>query len=155
MPLILRRFQSEDASPCFSVFYKAVHEGTAPHYTSAQRHAWAPQSEMPAHWCDKLLRQACWVADEDGDVVGFMSLESDGHLDMAFVAPEYRRTDVAGALYNSVIKDAHNLELPRLFTEASHLARPFFEKRGWHITKPETITRSGVDIERFQMAKNL
>lgn len=155
MTLLLRRFEVSDAAGCFHTFYDSVHLGAAPHYSEVQRKAWAPTSQMPAHWPEKLLNQACWVAETEGDIVGFMSLESDGHLDMAYVAPRFRQTKVADDLYVKILQDARHLELPRLFTEASHLARSFFQKRGWAVTKPETIIRRGIAIDRFQMAIDL
>lgn len=151
----LRRFEVGDAPACYSVFYRAVHLGAAQHYTAAQRNAWAPYAQMPQGWPQELASQACWVAQVDHKIVGFFSLEVDGHLSLAYVAPEFRRTSVAIDLHEKNIQDARRLELARLVTEASHLARPFFEKRGWHVTMPETIVRNGVEIERFQMAKDL
>jgi putative acetyltransferase len=150
-----RRYALADGPACFEVFYRAVHIGAAPHYTAQQRHAWAPSDTMPAAWPARLKDTATWVAIAGQDPIGFFSLEVDGHLDMAYVAPEYQRQGVARALHDRLLKDAAQLELPRLFTEASHLARPFFETRGWHVTQPQTITRAGVAIERFQMAIDL
>lgn len=153
--MILARFTLADAASCYDVFYTAVHTGAAPHYTAAQRQAWAPHAAMPASFPEKLAAQVCWVARCEGKSVGFFSMEADGHLDTAFVAPDFRRTGLASDLYDKIILDARSLELGRLFTEASHLARPFFEKRGWSVTMPETVTRNGVHIERFQMAIDL
>lgn len=152
---IYRRFSIDDAEGCFDVFFAAVRKGAAEHYTAAQLKAWAPNDVMPSHWPQKLMSQACWVALTNDKIVGFFSLESDGCIDMAYVAPRYRRSGVSAALYDYIVSDAEKLQLERLFTNASHLAGPFFEKRGWEVTKPETVTRFGVDIQRFQMAKNL
>lgn len=153
--MILARFTPADATSCYDVFYNAVHTGAAPHYSAAQRQAWAPHAAMSESFPEKLAAQVCWVARHAGKSVGFFSMEADGLLDMAYVAPDFRRTGLASDLYNKIIIDAQNLELGRLFTEASHLARPFFEKRGWSVTLPETVTRNGVQIERFQMAIDL
>lgn len=151
----LQRYTIADAAACHRVFYRAVHIGAAPFYAKHERNAWAPIENMPETWPRKLAAQACWVARVDGDIVGFFSLESDGHLDMAFVSPEFRRSLVAPELYDKILQDAKRLELSRLFTEASHLALGFFEKRGWVVTQPETVTRNAVEIERFQMALDL
>lgn len=155
MTPVLRRYDSFDAAACYDVFCRAVHLGAAQYYSEQQRNAWAPLTGMPESWPIELAEQACWVALVDQKIVGFFSLESDGHLSLAYVLPEYQRTSVAVDLYEKVLQDARNLEFTRLFTEASHLSRRFFEKRGWEVTSPETVTRNGVEIERFQMAQNL
>jgi putative acetyltransferase len=150
-----RRYSVADGLGCFDVFYRAVHIGAASHYTAQQRQAWAPSDTMQASWPAHLKQAATWVAITENAPVGFVSLEVDGHLDMAYVAPEHQRIGVAQALHGRMLKDAAELELPRLFTEASHLARPFFEKCGWHVTQPQTVMRNGVEIDRFQMAIDL
>ncbi|WP_380058396.1 GNAT family N-acetyltransferase [Falsihalocynthiibacter sp. SS001] len=153
--LIYRRFSKADAAACFDVFYNAVRRGTIAHYNEEQRKAWAPSAKMPENWPTRLSNQSCWVAISDSTPVGFMSMEGDGHVDLAFVAPDMTRQGVARSLYKHIEEDAKKLELERLFTEASHLARPFFETQGWEVTLAETITYNGQSIERFQMAKDL
>ncbi|MEY8096493.1 GNAT family N-acetyltransferase [Falsihalocynthiibacter sp. S25ZX9] len=155
MTPFLRRYRDFDSPACYEIFCRAVHVGAAQYYSEPQRNAWAPHTKMPESWPLELAEQACWVASVEQKLVGFFSLESDGHLSLAYVAPEFRRTAVAAELYKKITEDAQRLVLARLFTEASHLARPFFEKRGWHITAPEVVMRNGVEIERFQMAKDL
>ena len=43
----------------------------------------------------------------------------------------------------------------KLGTEASHLARRFFESRGWQVVGEQTVTRRGVTMTDFVMERNL
>ena len=42
-----------------------------------------------------------------------------------------------------------------LRTEASQFSRPLFERYGWRVVAPETITIAGVSFERYLMHKAL
>ena len=98
--------------------------------------------------------QHCYVAT-DGASQGFMSLEDDGHLDMAYVAPALRGTGLSTQLYAAVLGLAHAKRLEHLYTEASRLARPFFERQGWKADAEERVERNGVFIPRFRMSLSL
>ena len=43
----------------------------------------------------------------------------------------------------------------RLDTFASHLFRPFLEKRGWQVVRPDPVELNGIRLERFLMAREL
>ena len=156
--IALRRFRPADAPACGALFHRAVHVGAAEHYTPEQRAAWAPYPDPPPEVLDRLgarlSEEITWIAEaEDGRIAGFMALRSDGYLDMAFVAPERRGTGLAGRLYARIEAEARALGLTRLRTEASHLARPFFARRGWRLDAAQEITRRGVTIPNFRMSK--
>ncbi len=151
----VRRYEARDAEQCFDVFYRAVHEGAKARYSPRQRQAWAPTDQPPEGWQARLGDVLTWVAEADGRVVGFMNLEPDGHLDMAFVAPDWMGRGVADALWTTLLTEAQRLGLTRLTTEASHLARPFFLRHGWRVEAPEEVERHGVRLQRFRMFRPL
>lgn len=148
----IRPYRAQDRAACYGVFYHAVRTGTAAHYTAAQRAAWAPGIQPP-DTPDKLLAQWCVVAEEATGLTGFMSMTPAGYLDMAFVLPRVMGSGVAGALYDALMLQAAHL--PRLTTHASHLARPFFARRGWQVEAVEQHPAHGQTYERFAMALTL
>lgn len=83
-----------------------------------------------------------------------MTLMPDGCIDLAYVAPAFMGQGVAKDLYDSVLSEAGTLNMQRLYTEASHPARAFFEQQGWVIERVQTVTRNGVEIENFLMENN-
>ncbi|MEO1599208.1 MAG: GNAT family N-acetyltransferase [Pseudomonadota bacterium] len=96
------------------------------------------------------------VAETDGaEIAGFMSLTPEGVVDMAYVAPKWMGKGVALVLYSALIARAREVGLARLTTDASHLARPFFERRGWRLLTEQQVERHGVRLTNFKMASDL
>ncbi|MCV2869748.1 GNAT family N-acetyltransferase [Defluviimonas sp. WL0002] len=151
----VRAYRPEDRAAKARVFFRAVHEGAAQFYDPAQRAAWAPSPEPDWNEPDRQMDQWCWVAETDGALTGFMSLERDGYLDMAFVVPEAMGTGVAQALYRTLEDHARQNGLRRLTVRASHLARHFFEKQGWTIDRFEAFPLADQVFDTFQMSLDL
>lgn len=152
----VRPYRREDAPALAEIFFRAVHEGAVDYYTARERAAWAPRDALPPDWADRLGRQMTQVAETDGfSPAGFMTLGHDGHLDLAYVAPEAMGTGVAAALYDRLLVLAREAGMTRLETEASHLARRFFLKQGWAELTRQQVERDGVLITNFRMEKYL
>lgn len=147
----IRRFRETDAAATARVFYDSIHNATRAFYDAAQRQAWAPRIPDTDAWRARIAPQIAFVAERDGAVIGFMTLRSDGHLDLAFVAPDTVGQGVAKALYDAILAAAFAAGMRRLTTEASLLARPFFARQGWTVLREEAVERDGVRLTRFQM----
>ena len=57
--------------------------------------------------------------------------------------------------YDAIHEEAVTLGLRRLHSEASHLARPFFERQGWSVVRAQSLERDGVSLTNFVMEKVL
>ena len=84
-----------------------------------------------------------------------MTVNSNGHIDLAFVAPEMTAKGAAKLLYAAVETAAIRMGVKRLHSEASHLARGFFERQGWSVVKAQTVSPGGVAMTNFLMEKYL
>lgn len=155
MQAIVRPFEDEDAEATARIYVDAVRIGAQDHYDEAQRRAWASSVPDTLPWRARLKSQASFVAERDGAVVGFMTLKPDGCIDLAFVAPDAMGSGVAKRLYERILAEAAASGLRRLHTEASHLARPFFQRQGWSVVKRQTVERDGVALTNFVMATDL
>lgn len=153
--VIVRRFRPMDSQACHRVFFDAVHGGTQEFYSDIERIAWAPHEGAPETWTNRLDRNETVVAEAEGRLIGFMSLTQGGHLDLAFVTPLAMGTGVAGRLYDALEDWAHKQSLPVLTTDASHLAKRFFGKRGWAVLCEQTALSNGHAIVNFRMEKPL
>jgi putative acetyltransferase len=150
--LHVRRFRDSDTAATARVFFESVHHATRAYYDAAQRQAWAPRVPDTEKWRARIAPQIAFVAERDGAVIGFMTLRTDGHLDLAFVAPGAMGQGVAKALYDAILAEASTANMARLTTDASLMARPFFERQGWTVLGEEAVERDGVTLTRFRMS---
>ena len=88
-------------------------------------------------------------------VAGFMELESDGHIDCAYTHPDFQRIGIASKLLDKLVTEAVKINITRLYVEASLIAKPFFESRGFSCIKENQIERKGVRLVNFTMEKYL
>ncbi|MEL6958113.1 MAG: GNAT family N-acetyltransferase [Pseudomonadota bacterium] len=155
--MVVRERAPADTAALADVFFRAVRDGAAPAYSNAERAAWAPERPDEAAWAARLDGLVTLVdEDADGCVSGFMSLRmSDGYLDLAFVRPEARGTGVASRLYAVLENRARVAGLTRLWSHASHLAKPFLARQGWEVQTSNTIERRGVTLQNWMMEKRL
>lgn len=86
-------------------------------------------------------------------------LEPDGHIDMLYCHPDYSGNGLAGRLLVEAEDRARAAGILRLYTEASELARPVFERAGFTILNrhdfiigPESTP---VAIHNYAMEKHL
>lgn len=153
---VLRHYTPKDCAACWQVFYRAVQIGSAEFYDQAQRDVWCasppdPTPERNARFADATT----WVAQDNDRLIGFMSVEADGHLDMAFVDPDYIGQGVAYVLHDRLIQSARESGLTKLTTEASLMAKQFFIRQGWQMIAPDTVERDGVSLPRYRMQMTL
>jgi putative acetyltransferase len=144
-----------EAATLFAIFFEAVRDGAGDHYTLAQRQAWAPDTEMPTQWPDKLAKLHTVVAEVDDEIAGFMAATPQGYVDLAFVRPRWMGRGVAQAVYDGIVEWARRSDLTCLTTHAGHLARPFSARQGWQVDTIETIDRNGEALTRFAMSVEL
>jgi putative acetyltransferase len=153
----IRTYQRDDAADVADVFYRSVHGVATSDYSEEQVRAWVPgrwdaEREHQRSGDGRLVLVA---ADERGQVIAFIDLESDGHIDRLFCAPEAAGRGIASRLYDGVEAAARERPLGRLYTEASELARRFFERKGFIVLERQDKILRGVPIHNYRMEKIL
>ena len=153
----IRPYEPRDATGVADVFYRSVREVALSDYTADQVKAWAPgpgDVDQERRRCGDG-RLVLIAADQQGRVVAFVDLEPDGHIDRLFCAPEAVGLGIASRLYEAVEAAARERGIRRLFTEASELARRFFERKGFLVVERQDMILRGVPIHNYRMAKTL
>lgn len=152
---LIRTYAAPDCDALIELFRLAVRQTAPADYSQDQVLAWAPDEIDRANWQRRRTCKPTWVAEIDGKIAGFMDLEADGHIDMAYVHPACQRLGVATALLSFVERAARMKDIKRLYTEASITARPFFEHRGFRVLSRQTVMLRGQAFLNYRMEKQL
>lgn len=123
--------------------------------------AWGARHPGAERFISRATKGADIVVASDAEdrPVAFALLEEDGHLDMLYCDPDHTRRGLAVQLLAEAENRARKRGLSRLFTEASELARPSFERAGYRVSHKREfdIEHDGgsVPIHNYAMAKTL
>lgn len=151
-PVQLRPYREGDGPALAALFHETVHTVNAAHYTPAQLEAWAPaDGPEPADWAARFREHISLVAEIQGQLAGFADLDPASHyLDRLYVSRDFQRRGVASALCDALESAAPGHPI---LTHASITARPFFERRGYRVTRAQQVECRGVSMRNFVMEK--
>jgi GNAT superfamily N-acetyltransferase len=152
----VRRAREEDAEGIRRVHVKAIRDIAHSHYSPAEIDAWAGPHQ-PEHYLDSIRNKEFYVAEEDGAVIGFGTLNSEeNEIEAVYVSPEVLRHGVGSAILRQLEERARKLGLKSLRLYASLNAVPFYRSAGYEADK---ITKhrlaSGLEIDCVLMTKKL
>jgi len=156
MPAIaIRPYRSDDVSDLVALFRASVRSLGRRDYTHAQVQAWAPDLIDESSFARRCLTKSTWIAEYEHRIAGFSDIESDGHIDMLYVHPDFHRRGVARALLAHIHEIAQTRGMERLYTEASITARPAFEAVGFQVVTAQTVTVRGESMTNYRMEKQI
>jgi putative acetyltransferase len=137
------------------IMFDAIHDVPSP-YTAAQQTAWAPTPPEGPRWHAALNAQSVAIcADTTNTAQGFVTLTSDGLVDFAFIAPNWRGTGRFRPLMAMIIARARGFGLATLTTYASLSAQSSFRNLGFSVEHHETVDRQGEYLKRARMTRIL
>ena len=153
--LSVRPWDADDSEALSALYEASVRELGARNYSPAQVEAWAsltPSAEsLTARMADGRTRLVA-VAEA---VAGFIDIETDGHIDLLYVAPAAAGRGVARTLLETAEALAPLSGAVRLYAEASETARPVFERLGFSVTGRRDFEVAGVPIHNWAVEKTL
>lgn len=147
--MLLRKYKTSDCNEIGQLFYNTVHTVNAKDYTCKQLDVWASKKINVNQWDSVLRSHHCYVACIDDVIVGFGDIDDTGYLNHLYVHANYQRQGIATVLCNQLetIVDC------TITTHASITARPFFEKRGYHVKREQQVLRDGISLVNYIMVK--
>jgi putative acetyltransferase len=151
----IQRYSAERSREIADLFHQSVHAIDPSVYTSEQKKAWAPTPPNYEQWAERLNEKRPFIAIIDDQVVGFMELDADGHIDCTYTHPDFQGKGVASTLYEYLLLEARSRGIKHLYVEASLIAKPFFEHRGFSVVKKNEVQKNGVSLVNFSMEKYL
>ena len=153
--MLIRLFQKQDSDRIAQLFHDTVHEVNIRDYSPEQVKAWSPNDLHFIDWAELCTKMFTYVAEEEGEIIGFGQLEAEGHINCFYCHKDYQRCGVGTRLYREIEAKALELSIEHLFVEASITARAFFKSRGFSVVKEQQVIRRGEKFTNFVMEKSL
>ncbi len=152
----VRRAREVDCEAIWRVHARAIREIAESHYTSEEVAAWA-SPRKPEHYVESIRDKEFYVAEENGVVIGFGTLnQMQSEIEAVYVSPEVVRRGVGGAILQKLEERARDLSIKSLKMDASLNAVPFYKSAGYESQKEmKHRLASGVEIGCLLMTKEL
>ncbi len=151
----IRPYDESDLAAVAALFTLSIHRLAVGYYDAQQRAAWAPQPPDLQEWRRRMSGLKTLVAETDGELGGFIAYEMNGHIDLLYTSPTHPRQGVATSLYRQVETEMRVAGVEVLTTEASLVARPFFDRQGFDVVEEQNVSRRGIWFRRYAMRKSL
>lgn len=130
----------------------------ARHYSADQIAAWSARAPAAQERItERAANGAVLIVAVGADdvAVAYTLLERDGHLDHLYCHPDHTRMGLADELLAAAEQQARDWNCAKLYTEASELARPAFERAGYVVSHRRDFEIGGVPIHNYAMEKLL
>lgn len=151
----IRRFRVGDEASLFRVYFSAVHLLASRDYSAEQVQAWAPADLDMDLWAARMREIRPFVAEMDGEVVGYADVQQDGYIDHFFVSGTHGRQGIGRRLMQRIHEEAMSLALTELTSDVSKTAEPFFILHGFEVVERRFPVRRGVTLQNALMRKRL
>ena len=153
--MIVRLFQPKDVGQIAQLFHDTVRKINIKDYNSAQVTAWSPDNIYFRDWLNICSTKFTYIAEQSELIIGFGELEKNGHIDCFYVHYQYQGQGVGKQIYRTIETKAIALNLPRLYTEASITAKPFFIHQGFIQVQEQQVVCRGEEFINYLMEKRL
>jgi putative acetyltransferase len=151
----IRRYLAGEESSLFDIYFTAIHLVASHDYTPEQVHAWAPRELDADRWAKKMHEINPYVADLNGELVGYADVQSNGYIDHFFVSGKHARRGIGSLLMKKIFAEAASLGIPLLTSNVSRTAQPFFQRFGFAIVEKRNPEIRGVVVPNALMCREM
>ena len=155
MKVHVRRYEPGEEAAIWSVYFGSTRHIVAREYTDDQVRRWAPVQPDTQAWARRLAERNPFVADIDGQIVGFAELEPNGHIDYFYCHQDFQRQGIGTRLLAAVEEEARRSDLQELFAEVSLTGVGFFRASGFVVVDERTNVVCNAPAKQFLMRKCL
>ena len=157
MAYAIRPFRDDDAEAVAEVCAAAIEVIGPRAYSEEQVAVWRARHPGAQRYRDLAAAGAKIIVgvDDADSPVAYAVLERDGHLDHLYCHPDHTRRGLAVQLLAEAEMLAREWGVERLYTEASELARPSFERVGYAVAHKPEFEIDGIAIHNYAMEKAL
>jgi putative acetyltransferase len=154
-PAYIRRYEPGEEASLFDIYFTAIHLVASRDYTVEQVQAWAPLDLDVVLWRNKIREINPFVAELNGELVGYADVQSSGYIDHFFVSGKHPRCGIGSLLMKRILAEAVSLGVYSLTSDVSRTAQPFFERFGFVVTEQRYPELRGVVVPNALMCRSL
>lgn len=125
------------------------------HYSPEQVRIWSDRVKDKPRWLRKITDQYFLLIEEAGELWGVGSITPDGYLDMMYVSHLHQGKGIARMLVEKLEAFAQQRQVAVIRSDVSLTARPFFERMGFRVVRPQKVQMDGLIFDNFVMEKVL
>jgi putative acetyltransferase len=151
----IRRYVEGEESSLFDIYFTAIHLVASRDYTPEQVQAWAPRDLNEDLWARKMREINPFVADLNGELVGYADVQSSGYIDHFFVSGKHPRRGIGSLLMEKILVEAASVGIPLLSSNVSRTAQPFFQRFGFVIAEKRNPEIRGVVVPNALMCRKI
>lgn len=151
----IRKFQLGDEAQLRDLLLNTIKYINSKDYTQAQIKVWSEQIKDELAWRHYISELKPFVAQIDTKIVGYADLQADGYIDHFYCHWQYQRKGIGKALMHTLIDNAQNLQIKRLYSQVSITAKPFYEHFGFTVTAKQQVTLGQQQLINFMMEKRI
>ena len=149
----IRNYETKDAAITWDIKFNTIRNINIRDYTVAQTKAWAPDNYDMKLWQKRVSGMNPFIAELNGQVVGFADLQSDGYIDHFFCHSEYQGFGVGRALMEHILAIGSSEGVSRFYSEVSLTARAFYEHLGFNVVRETQLEVKNEKLTNFVMEK--
>ena len=152
----IRPITDQDIPKLLELFRSTVLTVNSRDYTKEETEDWASCGDSIEHWKELLAKNDFIGAlDRQGNIIGFSSMDCNGHLHSMFVHKNWQGCGVATQLLSEVEKVAQKYGVDKIHSEVSITARSFFEQHGYRTMKEQKQKANHLFLTNYKMEKVL
>lgn len=150
----IRKFQDGDEFSLWKIKNNTIRDVNIKDYSKEQIKAWASDEYDEDEWSKRIKKMNPYVAEIDGQLVGFADVQEDGYIDHFFCHYKYLGQGVGKILMQYIIDESNKNQVVRLYSHVSITAKPFFEKYGFYVIRKQVVEICGQKLDNYVMEKN-
>jgi putative acetyltransferase len=151
--LNLRTATLSDLPELQELFVNTIKNTCKQDYNEAQIKAWVSGIKKKDRWEVMIERQFVIIAEKEGEIIGFGSLDGGDYLDFLYVHHDYIGRGIATTIFIELQKKSNRLGHLLMRSDVSITARPFFEKMGFKVVRKNVNIIDGVEIINYHMSQ--
>ncbi|MBL7970083.1 MAG: GNAT family N-acetyltransferase [Prolixibacteraceae bacterium] len=151
-----RRAVPDDIAALKNLYHATVLTINRRDYSKTEVADWASCGDDLCRW-KELIETLYFIVAESprSQIVGFSSINQQGHLHSMFVHKDFQGKGIATMLLDEIERYAKESGIEKITSDVSITARPFFERRNYSVEAQQKRRANQLYLTNFLMTKTI